>query len=105
MMSVLCCRSSTLQIVDGNQTSLSVPERTQPSSFTTHDAERFGLADTRTDLSLKPETIRLPSGENAIEVTQSVCPCSSLSCSHAFASHTRTHSPPQPETSLLLSNE
>src|SRR5258708_7206824 len=88
--SVLCGQSRTLQIVDGTQTSLSAPDRIQPSASTTHDASRFRLSHTRTELSREPETIRLPSGENATEVTTSVCPCSFLSCSPVFASQTRT---------------
>src|SRR6266540_7220557 len=92
-MTVLCGQSRTLQIVDGTQTSLP-----QPSSFMTHKASRFRLAQTRTDLSLDPETTRLPSGENAGEVTESVCPYSTLICSPVFPSHSRTDLSQEPET-------
>src|SRR5258705_420570 len=90
MMNVLCGRSRTLQIVDGAQTSIFSSERIQPSSFRTHEGSRSRLAHIRTELSSEPETIWLPSGENATEITDPVCPRSSLSCSPVFPSHTRT---------------
>jgi hypothetical protein len=72
-MSMLCGRSRTLQIVDGTQTSLSAPDMIHPSSFRTHGASRFRLSHTRTDLSSEPETIRLPSGENATDRDRARC--------------------------------
>jgi hypothetical protein len=53
----------------------------------------------------EPETIRLPSGENATDLAAEVCPCSSLNCSPVFASHTRTDLSEEPETIRLPSGE
>src|SRR5258707_645415 len=105
MMSVLCGRSKTLQIVDGTQTSLSAPDRIQPSSSIIHEGSRSRSAHTRTEWSQEPETMRLPSGENETEVTLLVCPCSSFSCSPVIKSHIRTDLSSEPETIRLPSGE
>src|SRR5260221_526417 len=105
MMSVLCGQSRTLRTLDGTQTSLSAPDRTQPSSPMVQVASRFRLAHTRTDLSWEPETTRSPDGENATDQTALVCSFSSLSCSPAFASHTSTDPSQEPETIRSPSGE
>ena len=60
---------------------------------------------TRTNLSLEPETTRLPSGENATDQTESVWPSSTFCTSPVDESHTRTDLSDEPETMRLPSGE
>ena len=55
----------------------------------------------RTDLSLEPETMRVPSLENAMEKTELEWPVILLSSAPVEESHTRTDLSLEPETMRL----
>jgi len=57
-------------------------------------------------LSLEPETMRVPSGENATDETQPECPCRGLPMAVPdAASHNRIVLSPEPETMCVPSGE
>src|SRR6188768_1363276 len=63
------------------------------------------MSHIRIDLSSEPETMRIPSVENATEVTESVWPFSTLSSLPVDVSHTRTDLSLEPETMRVPSVE
>ena len=75
------------------------------SSLGPVDTLATGASHVRTDTSEEPETMRVPSVENATEVTESVWPFRVASCAPVKASHTRTDLSSEPETMRVPSVE